>query len=92
MSYCLTAEERAELEAELATLKAEKLEAYTTLRETNKAIFKYRFDSVEASQEAQRRKVEEITRLIEWLSSQIKEIQERLSCVPGVITMRLRRL
>lgn len=89
MSICTN--RRAALEARLAKKKLQ-LEAANTAYDELIAINveDYKFDSNEGSQRARRRRIEELTNLIETLEQQIEALENRL-CGLGIVNLNLRR-
>ena len=89
MSICKN--RRAALEARLAK-KIEQLEAANTAYDELIAINveDYKLDTNEGSQRARRRKIEDLTNLIETLEKQIEALGNRL-CGLGIVNLNLRR-
>jgi hypothetical protein len=89
MSICTS--RKAQLQARLVKKQAQldaANDAYDALIANN--VEDYKFDSNEGSQRAKRRRLEELTKLISTLESEIEALQNRL-CGIGVITMNVRR-
>jgi virulence-associated protein VapD len=89
MSLCTN--RRAYLEARLARKIAQLEKAYTAYDELiENNVEQYRFNSNEGSQWAERRKLEQLTKIISTLESEIESLQNRL-CGLGIVNINLRR-
>lgn len=87
----LTANEIAEIQAEITELREQKVIAETTLKETAAIdVEEYRFDSGMGSQKAIRRKIKEFTDYLEWINTRIDYLRRRLKCV-NIVNVNVRR-
>lgn len=81
MANCWNAAERARIRALIATKEAQLNLLNATYNETaTKEIHSYRFDSGEGSQQATRRKLNEISGEITKLEAEIRRLYRRLEC------------
>ena len=89
MSICTN--RKAALQARLAK-KREQLESANTAYDELIAINveDYKFDSNEGSQRANRRKLEDLTKLISTLEAAIEALENRL-CGLGIVVLNVRR-
>lgn len=87
---CLTSANRTKLTARKAIYETKLTAAYAALDGVTTDIESYRLDSGEGSQQAKRRKSDEITKLIRHLEAVLDSIDRRL-CGTGVTTLVLRR-
>jgi len=82
---------RATLEARLARYETMLAAAYDEMDSlTENAIFSYRLDTGEGSQQVQQRKAEDQQNQIMWLEAQITRINQRLNGT-GIVTFTTKR-
>ena len=90
MGY-ITAQDRAELEAQKALKQAQLVIANTTLTElAGQPVQSYNFTDGQGSQHAKRRGYAEVMELIKLLESDIAQINRKLNS-SGVVSIALRR-
>ena len=88
---CLTAAERAAIEADIATKEAQLVTANATYSELLTKINKeYRFNSNEGWQQAVKQDVDAIRSQIEWLEACLRQLRARLRG-QSLTNMNLRR-
>lgn len=88
---CLSAAERTAIEADIVTKQAQLVLANAALDEIiTKTKESYKFDSGEGAQQAKQRKIDEYTKLIEWLESRISLLYRKLKC-QGIVNINIRR-
>jgi len=88
---CLSAEDRARIEAQIATKEAQLALANATYEKLLKQdIEEYRFDSNEGSQRARRFKMSEVKDQIDSLEAAIDRLRRKLRC-GGLTNIVLRR-
>jgi virulence-associated protein VapD len=90
---CIDSASRTEIEARIVTLQTQLALANESLNDLlTQEIESYRFDSNEGSQQAKRRKIEEITKVIENIESRIDWYRRKLQCGGGLVAINARRI
>jgi Skp family chaperone for outer membrane proteins len=93
---CVDSASRTEIEAKIVTLQTQltavNAQMDLLLEAKTKGVESYRFDSNEGSQQAKRRKLEELTELISWIEARIDWYRRKLQCGGGLVAVNVRRI
>lgn len=86
-----TSDRIAELEAELVLIVAQLAAVNAKLLEATTTALDYSFDSGEGRQRTKNYKLEDLTKLLDYLTTRKRNIQRTLCGYPGISNMNLRR-